>query len=106
MRYADRIVFVVKGKSEYDPITHAYTNEPDVKETVCCNVNHLGAEKKVKVFGQIKEDVIIVRFHRPYTKAFDFAEYAESDISKRYVLSKDINLRYESAMYLIEDASR
>lgn len=88
MRYLDKVVFIKKMDSYYDPELGEHV-DGELKETILdCNVTDLGSERSVALFGDVQEKSKVIRLQPMQSlPTFDYLMF--NDIS--YKLSKNVN---------------
>ncbi|MBO0456288.1 hypothetical protein JZO77_05990 [Enterococcus hulanensis] len=91
MRYTNEITFVKESpKSHYDPESGEWIKDEPKRSATIANVTDLGTERRVKIFGDIRQGAKVIRtlplFSLP---EFDYIEFE----SKTY---KEITVRNPS----------
>jgi len=74
MRFADRITFVSKGESYYDPYENKYVEGEPRYDTKPCKLSSLGMDRTQQLFGTLDKRITVARLQRPYEKEFDHVE--------------------------------
>ena len=72
MRFADRISFVTRAESYYDPDKGEYVESEPIEDVKPCNLSTLSTQRTNELFGSINEMVTVARLQRPYNKDFDY----------------------------------
>lgn len=73
MRLDTDVVFVKKGEgSHYDTDIGEVVETPPDEKIVSANVTDLGIERSMKLFGDVKEQRLVIRLLKPYTGLFDY----------------------------------
>lgn len=74
MRYDGRVTFIKLGAKNYNPDTgkEEYTSEV-VVATLPADINYLGLENQQAIFGNVRDDRLIVRLQRPFNSEFTHA---------------------------------
>ena len=99
MRFDKKIYFVVGSTEEvYDPETSTYKSGEQIRTEKYANINDLGLEESVKVFGDYNSTRKIVRLQRPYTSKFDHRE----DQGEKYHIKFK---RQENTVFYVEGDS-
>lgn len=87
MRYLHDVTFIEETESRYDPNLGEHVDGKRVETKATVNITDLGSNRLVELFGDIKENAIVIRTHPLFnTPIFDYIEYD----SKTYKLIKDI----------------
>src|SRR5699024_2744081 len=74
MRFNKRITFVTDGESYYDPNVGDWVEGKKEYDTVPCNISSLRIDRTKELFGEIDNDIQVVRLQRPYNKQFNYIE--------------------------------
>lgn len=99
MRYLDKVVFIKKMDSYYDPELGEHV-DGELKETILdCNVTDLGSERSVALFGDVQEKSKVIRL-QPLNDVPTFDYLMFNDIS--YKLSKNVNPQDRKTMIVKE----
>lgn len=71
MRYDGRVSFIKLGNRNYNPDTgkEEYTSDVTVA-TLPADINYLGLVNQQAIFGNVKDDRLIVRLQRPFCDDF------------------------------------
>lgn len=88
MRYLDKVVFIKKTDSYYDPELGEHVDGELVETTLDCNATDLGAERSVALFGDVQEKSKVIRL-QPLNDVPTFDYLTINNIS--YKLSKNVN---------------
>jgi|SRR5699024_1017913 len=72
MRMSDRITFVSKGESYYDPYENKYIEGEPVYDTQPCKLSTLGIYRTQQLFGTLDKRITVARLQHPYTDDFDY----------------------------------
>lgn len=75
MNTADRITLVRQGKPVYNPDTGEHEVKNKTELVVSANVNHLGMDRTVELFGDYSVEVYIVRFDYKSSFEYDYVLY-------------------------------
>lgn len=100
MRYSDRITFVTESEGGYNPDKGEHDEAVISMDTKPCNINSLGVERSVKLFGEIDISVIVARLQRPYLSAFDRVEIPVGIYKGKYNVKNHAPQRANSVFYL------
>lgn len=98
MRYDEEVVFVTEGLEIYNPKTGDYIPGLQTEVTKWANVSDLGEDRKVMLFGNIKEKTKVVRLNEVYKEPFDWIEVE----GVKYVVQNPKHFRHESVFYIGE----
>lgn len=98
MRFSDRITFVTKGDSYYDPDENGYVEGKPIKKTKPCKLSSLGIERKQELFGSLDKRVTVARLQRPFLDGFDHVLIDE----KEYQVSARSD--YRKGVFYLEGA--
>lgn len=71
MRFSDRITFVKKESSVYDPDKGEYVDGETVEDVVPCKLSAMGVDRTNELFGKLGTRITIARLQRPYLDEFD-----------------------------------
>jgi|SRR5699024_1242401 len=74
MRFNHRASFVTDGESHYDPTLGEWVDGVPVIDIVPCNISSLRIDRTKELFGEIDNDIQVVRLQRPYNKQFNYIE--------------------------------
>ena len=75
MRYDGRVTFTKMQNRKYNPETGAVEfTSIDVIATLPADINYLGLENQQAIFGNVRDDRLIVRLQRPFVGSFTHAE--------------------------------
>lgn len=66
---------VQQGKPVYDPTVGEHIEKDKVKEIIPCNVNHLGMDRSVQLFGDFSVEVYVVRLDYKPNIRYDYVIY-------------------------------
>lgn len=99
MRFSDRLTFVKKGESYYDPSQGEYVESEPIKTKVPCKLSALGTERTLQIFGVLDKQVEIARLQHPYTNDFDYVEIND----QKYNLKRQSD--YRKGVLFLESAT-
>lgn len=99
MRFNDRITFVKKGESYYDPEKGEYVETDPIKTKLPCNLSTLGTDRTNELFGQMDKVITVARLQRPYNDEFDHALIN----NQKYQVKRQSN--YRKGAFYLESAS-
>ena len=100
MRYSDRITFVTESEGGYNPDKGEHDEVVITEDTKPCNINSLGVERSVKLFGEIDIGIIVARLQRPYPYTFDRVEIPVGIYKGEYNVKNHAPHRSKSVFYL------
>ena len=63
MRYDERVVFEVEHADKYNPKTSKKEKYSTFSEVIACNVNPVSRATKVQEFGEVENDVSVLRIN-------------------------------------------
>ncbi|REI04066.1 hypothetical protein DOS62_06660 [Staphylococcus felis] len=87
MRYANRVTFISKGHSKYNPKTSRIEQERFVHDEIPCNINPLSRQRIQLEFGDYRRDISVVRVqgqlpYEPTNASIGNHKYIVVDIRK------------------------
>ena len=74
MRYADRLTFVKKTESYYDPAQGEYVEGEEVRTVKPCKLSPMKIDRKRELFGDVDTRITVARLQQPYAQSFDHIE--------------------------------
>lgn len=101
MRY-DKLVLMVKKGDEhvYNPDLGEYEESEPIITKYYCNISDMGNQLKAQMFGNISEDMKILRFQG---KIMDWSEYDHIMLSsKKYAVELQRILKNKTTLYIKE----
>lgn len=101
MRFDKKITFVTQKDGNYNPYKGEYGAPIRIETIKRANVTDLGADRSVKLFGDILEGVKVIRLLRPFNKSWD---YVKID-GFTYVISKKRDLRQKDTFIVKESVA-
>lgn len=96
MRYVDRITLVTETEGGFNPNTGNHDKPIRHEDTLPCNLNSVGIDRAVKLFGNIDIAVTVARLQVPYNKPYDYVMLN----GERVNVKRHVKHRKQSAFYL------
>ncbi|WP_423367475.1 hypothetical protein [Melissococcus plutonius] len=76
MRYMDKIIFVKKSESHYDPEFGEWVEGTPIKTSTIANVTDVGVDRSTAIFGDVKQGAKVIRTQPFFSlPEFDYIEY-------------------------------
>lgn len=100
MRFNDRITFIQKTDSHYDPLKGEYVEGEKIEFTFSCNISQLGVERTNELFGSIDTVITVARLQRPFRFSFDYAVIDEQPFKVRR------QSNYRKGVFFLEGINR
>lgn len=104
MRMSDRITFITRQESYYDPVIGDYVESEPIKDTKPCKLSAMGIERTNQVFGTLDKQYTIARLQHPYNKEFDYIVIENGIYQGKYQAKRQSNYR-KGVFYLEGDIS-
>ncbi|WP_273478653.1 hypothetical protein [Ignavigranum ruoffiae] len=98
MRYDTPITFESQASSQYDYDLGEWVEGQPQKEIILANVTDLGTKQSVVIFGDIKENALVVRL--PFVLNKSYQTITIND--KPYKTIKELTLRHKRTLILQE----
>lgn len=98
MRMSDRITFVSKGESYYDPHRNEHIEGEPVYDTKPCKLSPLSIDRTQQLFGTMDKRITVARLLHPYTEEFDHVEIND----KKYTITSKSD--YRKGVFYLEGA--
>ncbi|HLR66769.1 MAG TPA: hypothetical protein VK105_06460 [Virgibacillus sp.] len=99
MRFSDRVTFVTQEEGGLDPDTGNHKEGEKITYQIPANINTLGTNRTVELFGELDKEIKVIRLIQPYYERIDYVLI--NDV--KHVIQKRVNHRRKTVLYVERD---